>query len=137
VVFFDPARAAAMAERRKRGGHLVSKHRFIAAQFEAFLDDDLWLRLARHANRMADMLAARLRAINLGPACPVEANLVFVLLPSSTHERLQQAGADYYVVRSDVTDPTIPPRHVLVRLVTSFATTERDIENFVALAKPT
>src|SRR6266700_6733954 len=56
VVFFDPARAAAMAERRKRGGHLVSKHRFIAAQFDAFLADGLWLRLAAHANRMADRL---------------------------------------------------------------------------------
>ena len=58
VVFFDPARGAALAERRKRGGHLLSKHRFIAAQFEAFLDGDLWLDLARHANGMADRLAA-------------------------------------------------------------------------------
>src|SRR5262249_57412949 len=54
VVFFDPARADAMGERRKRGGHLVSKHRFIAAQFEAFLANDQWLKLAAHANRMAD-----------------------------------------------------------------------------------
>ena len=60
VVFFDPARAAAMAERRKRGGQLVSKHRFIAAQFEAFLADGLWLKLAAHANRMTDRLAAHL-----------------------------------------------------------------------------
>ena len=60
VVFFDPARAAMMAERRKRAGHLVSKHRFIAAQFEAFLTDGLWLDLASHANRMADRLAATL-----------------------------------------------------------------------------
>ncbi len=43
VVFFDPALAAGMAERRKRGAHLVSKHRFIAAQFEAFFAGDLWL----------------------------------------------------------------------------------------------
>ena len=46
-------------ERRKRGGHLVSKHRFIAAQIEAYLADDLWLRLARHANAMADRLRER------------------------------------------------------------------------------
>ena len=53
VVFFDSARAASMPERRKRGGHLLSKHRFLAVQMEAFLTDDLWLTLARHANDMA------------------------------------------------------------------------------------
>jgi threonine aldolase len=136
VVFFDPARAAAMAERRKRGGHLLSKHRFIAAQFEAFLADGLWLGLARHANHMADRLAAELAGIDLRPAWPVEANLLFVLLPQSMHERLEAAGAHYYVIRTDRTDPgTVPPGHVLARLVTSFDTTSRDIEKFVALAK--
>src|SRR5947207_7226660 len=60
IVFFDPARGAGMQDRRKRGGHLVSKHRFIAAQMEAFLAGDLWLDLARHANAMADRLSAGL-----------------------------------------------------------------------------
>ena len=54
VVFFDPAKAEGMQSRRKRGAQLVSKHRFIAAQFEAYLRDDLWLALARHANAAAD-----------------------------------------------------------------------------------
>src|SRR5262249_53206215 len=62
VVIFDPARADAMADRRKRGGHLVSKHRFLAAQFDAFLADGYWLRMARHANPMSDRLAGQLRA---------------------------------------------------------------------------
>ena len=62
VLFFDPARAGGMSERRKRGGHLVSKHRFVAAQMEAYLADDLWLKLARHANAMADRLGAALAA---------------------------------------------------------------------------
>ena len=81
VVFFDAARGANMAERRKRGGHLVSKHRFIAAQIEAYLAGDLWLKLARHANAMADRLAAGLAAAGLHPVWPVEANEVFVALP--------------------------------------------------------
>jgi threonine aldolase len=138
VVFFDPARAAAMAERRKRGGQLVSKHRFIAAQFEAFLADGLWLKLAAHANRMTDRLAAHLTGIGLAPLLPVEANMLFVLLPQGLHERLQKAGAHYYVIHTDRTDPTtVPAGHVLVRLVTSFSTSEADIEKFIALAKPT
>jgi threonine aldolase len=136
IVFFDPARAAAMAERRKRGGHLLSKHRFVAAQFEAFLAEDLWLYLARQANRMADRLAAELNRIDLRPVWPVEANMLFVLLPQHMHQRLETAGAHYYVSGSDRADPdTIPPHHVLARLVTSFATTNGDIEKFVALAK--
>ena len=89
VVFFDPARGADMQSRRKRGGHLVSKHRFIAAQMEAYLADGLWLRLARHANDMADRLAAGLAAAGLAPVWPVEANEVFVALPSR-HRRAAQ-----------------------------------------------
>jgi threonine aldolase len=136
VVFFDPARAAAFAERRKRGGHLLSKHRFVAAQFAAFLKDDLWLTLARHANRMADRLAAELKAIRLAPIWPVEANLVFVMLPQHVHARLQAAGAHYYVIHTDRTAPeNVAPHHVLVRLVTSFATTEDHIDDFISLAK--
>jgi threonine aldolase len=133
------AMAAGMAERRKRGAHLVSKHRFIAAQFEAFFSGDLWLDLARHANRMADRLAAAVEALDLAPVWPVEANLVFVRLPQGLHRHLQAAGAQYYAFHSD----SLPARaktpgdHVLARLVTSFATTESDIETFVAHAKQT
>src|SRR6266852_2582691 len=138
VVFFDPARSDAMAERRKRGGHLVSKHRFIAAQFEAFLANDQWLKLAAHANRMADRLATHLASVKLPPIWPVEANIVFVRLSQALHERLQAAGAHYYVIHTDRTDPaTVPPAYVLVRLVTSFATTESSIDNFVSLVKST
>jgi len=138
VVFFDPSRAAAMAERRKRGGHLVSKHRFLAAQFEAFLADDLWLRLAGHANRMADRMAAHLKSVGLAPVWPVEANILFVLLPVALHERLQAAGAHYYVIHTELTDPTaVPAGHVLVRLVTSFATTEDSVDRLISHLKPT
>src|SRR5262249_30814498 len=82
VVFFDRALAANMAERRKRAGHLLSKHRFLALQFQAFLKDDCWLRLARHANAMADRLATGLAAVGRSPVWPVEANLVFIAVPN-------------------------------------------------------
>jgi threonine aldolase len=138
IVVFDPARAGAMAERRKRGGHLFSKHRFVAAQFDAFLTDDLWLRLAAHAHRMADRLVAALANVSLKPLWPVEANIVFVLLPQAVHKRLQAAGARYYVVHTDRTDPAhVPPGFVLIRLVTSFATTESSVDNFASLVKLT
>jgi threonine aldolase len=133
VVIFDPARAAFFGERRKRAGHLLSKHRFIAAQFAAYLKGDLWLTLARHANAMADLLAEKLAAIGLSPLWPVEANLIFLELPRALDVKLKAAGANYYVRTSE--SLTIGPDNVLVRLVTSFATEPAEIDRFVALCK--
>jgi threonine aldolase len=137
VVFFDPARAADMSERRKRGGHLVSKHRFLAAQIEAYLADDLWLRLARHANAMADQLAAGLAAGGLTPVWPVEANEVFVALPPQIDARLRAAGATYYPWTANASSNGVGSGGdgMLVRLVTSFATTAHEVERFVATAR--
>jgi threonine aldolase len=128
VVVFDPARAAFLGERRKRAGHLLSKHRFIAAQMAAYLAEDCWLALARHANAMADRLAQRLAALGLPPVWPVEANLVFVKLPRTLDARLKAVGAAYYVRHNG--SVAVGPDEVLVRLVTSFATQEDDIERF-------
>jgi threonine aldolase len=137
AVFFDPARAANMPERRKRGGHLLSKHRFVAAQFEAYLADGLWLKLARHANAMADRLAAGLTAAGLVPVWPVEANEVFVAIPSRIDARLKAAGASYYPWTTNSLPPNLALTRegVLVRLVTSFATTADEVDRFVAMVR--
>ena len=132
VVFFDPTRAIFMAERRKRAGHLLSKHRFLAAQFAAMLADDRWLALARHANLMADQLSAKLGAVGLAPLWPVEANLVFVVMPRALDARLKAAGARYYLRTN--TSLKLDPDQILARLVTSFATKEEEIERFRAIA---
>jgi threonine aldolase len=133
VIVFDPSRAAFFGERRKRAGHLLSKHRFLAVQMAAYLAQDRWLTLARHANAMADLLARRLAAIGLPPLWPVEANLVFVRLPRALDARLKAAGAAYYVRPSE--SLALGADEVLVRLVTSFATTDDDIERFVNLCE--
>jgi threonine aldolase len=133
VVIFDPARAAFMGERRKRAGHLLSKHRFIAAQFLAYLADDRWLALARHANAMADRLAEKLASVGLTPVWLVEANLIFVVLPRALDTKLKAAGANYYVRSSASLD--VGTDNILVRLVTSFATEDEDIDRFVNLCK--
>jgi threonine aldolase len=133
ALFFDPARAAGMAERRKRGGHLLSKHRFIAAQLEAYLTNNLWLTLARHANSMADLLASRLAAAGWRPVWRVEANEVFVKLSRDLDGRLRQAGASYHPWTTDSLPAGIgiAADEVLVRLVTSFATRPEQVEEFV------
>jgi threonine aldolase len=133
VVIFDTARAAFFGERRKRAGHLLSKHRFIAAQFLAYLEGDRWLTLARHSNAMADRLADKLSAVGLQPIFAVEANLIFLVIPRALDAKLKAAGANYYVRTSESLDVGV--ENVLVRLVTSFSTETDDIERFVGLCK--
>ena len=132
VVVFDRALARGIEERRKRAGHLMSKHRFVAAQLEAYLADDLWLDLARHANGMADRLAAALADTGLAPVWPVEANEIFVVLPRRLDQRLRAAGARYCDWVAKHLPIPVGDDAVLVRLVASFATTGADVERFMA-----
>src|SRR5690606_32117786 len=127
-------RAAGMASRRKRGGQLFSKHRFFAAQFDAYLKDGLWLRLARKANDAATKLANGLNAIGLPSVWPVEANEIFVQLPPETDARLKRAGASYVTWPAEFLPKGTAkmPHGKLFRLVTSFATSDADIEAFLA-----
>ena len=91
VVFFDPKLAADFKFYRKQGMQLASKMRFLSAQFEALLKDNLWLRNAQHANRMAQVLKRELSKIpQLKLAYKVEANGVFVKVPPA---RLPRYGS--------------------------------------------
>ena len=100
-------------------------------QFSAYLAEGRWLALARHANAMADRLAQQLTAVGLEPVWPVEANLVFVVLPRVLDARLKAAGANYYERSGEKLD--VASDQVLVRLVTSFSTQDEDIQRFVGL----
>ena len=133
VIFFDPKRGAEMQSRRKRGGALASKHRFIAAQIEAYLEGDLWLKLARHANTMADALAEGLTAAGCKPVWPVEANEVFAPITVEADKRLKAAGAMYYPWPGNGLN--VDPDKILVRLVTSFQTTQADVDRFLAIVR--
>ena len=101
---------------------------------DAYLADGRWLALARHANDMADRLAAGLARAGLGPVWPVEANEVFVALPSRIDARLKAAGASYYPWSSDGVPSGVAPDATLVRLVTSFATRADEVGRFVGIA---
>ncbi|MEM1389194.1 MAG: beta-eliminating lyase-related protein, partial [Pseudomonadota bacterium] len=86
VVMFDPAKAWEFELRRKRGGHLFSKHRYLSAQMEAYLTDDLWLEMAGQANAMGSALAEGLGASNVAHLLhPADANMIFVSLPAGRH----------------------------------------------------
>ena len=85
LVFFDPAKAKEAPYLRKRAGQLFSKSRFIAAQFDAYFRDGLWLELARHANAMADRLRQGIAATpRAREAWSTEGNEVFAVLLAPT-----------------------------------------------------
>ena len=96
AVIFNPATAWEFELRRKRAAHLFSKHRYLSAQMNAYLTDDLWLDMARAANAKAARLANGVRAAGITPKYEVPANMMFVDLPNATHERLRAAGAMYH-----------------------------------------
>ena len=136
IVLFDRALADDVMFRRKRGGHLISKSRFVAAQFDAYLRDGLWLTLARHANGMARRLGEGIaHSSSARLAYPVEANEVFAILPRPVHESLQAAGAYYYEWpgAGPSGERAVGPDEILIRLVTSFETPESDVDDFLQL----
>ena len=138
VVFFDRDRAADFLYLRKRGGHTVSKGRFIGAQMLAWLDDDHWLNLARHANAQAKRLADGLQTIS-GARLPwqPQVNEVFAILPQAADKALRAAGAQYYDWggRGLEGGNMLKPDEVFLRMVTSFATAPDDADRFVAIAR--
>jgi threonine aldolase len=137
IVVFDPALAETLGYRRKRGGHLLSKGRLLSAQLEGYFENDHWLANARHANAMAARLSQGLSAIaGVRLAWRTEANEVFAIIPRTLDAKLKGAGANYHPW-SELSLPEgerVEPDEVLVRLVTAFATTEGEIERFLAAA---
>ena len=133
VVLFDPGLAEALRYRRMRGGHLVSKGRFIAAQLEAYLKDDLWLLLARRANAMARRLADGIEGSSAARlAFPVPANEVFAILPRDADARLKEAGALYHEWIWDK-PADMGENEIMIRLVTAFATEQDEVDRFLNL----
>lgn len=127
LVVFDRSIAAELEFRRKRAGHLWSKMRFLSAQLEAYLSNDLWLVNARHANAMATRLADGLAALSdIRLVQRVEANELFLSMPSERIGRLRASGYHFYdwPAPAGITDPVI-------RLVTAFDTQPSDVDALV------
>jgi threonine aldolase len=128
IVFFNPALAADLKYIRKQGMQLASKMRFISAQFGALLSNDLWRRNAEHANQMAARLA---QAIEKIPAIritrKVDANGVFAIVPGECVLILLKEY--FFYIWNEATSE--------VRWMTSFDTTEEDIEKFAELLRKT
>ncbi|WP_086995178.1 threonine aldolase family protein [Rhizobium sullae] len=133
IVFFNPDQAREMPFIRKRAAQLFSKSRFIAAQFDAYFENDLWLDLARHANRMADGLRVGIGASNSARlAWPTATNEVFAVVTKAAAKIAEGRGAKFYEWPVPAATPElVGGNETLIRLVTSFATTEADVDGFL------
>lgn len=130
AVILNPELDVELKYRRKQMGQLCSKMRFMAVQFEAYLKGDLWRRNAEHSNRMAQLLYKELQSMpQVRVMYPVQVNSVFVELPRSVWQSLQQEYFFYDWAES--ADQTGTPKDV-VRWMCSFDTTEEDIQGFLA-----
>jgi threonine aldolase len=122
IVVFSPGIAEGVAVQLRRAGQVWSKMRFASAQLIAYIEDDLWLEMARSSNAMAARIAARLRDIRAARLlAPVEANEIFLELPSTTMDALEADGFQFYRRSGS-----------LARFVCRFDTTEAEAEALVA-----
>jgi threonine aldolase len=122
VIFFNGELGKDFLFRRKQGMQLASKMRYISAQLDALLTGDLWLRNARHANRMAKLLEKELRTIpGIEIAYKVEANGVFARIPAHAISEIQKR---YFFYMWDAAES-------MVRWMCSWDTTKEDVKQFV------
>ena len=124
VVFFKPELVGNFPYLHKRSGQLLSKMRFVSAQLEAYISNDVWLRNARNANAMAKLLSKGLAQFpDIKLAYTTQSNEVFVHLPSSTINLLNAKG---YNVSEDELDGKS------VRFVTAWNTVSDDIDKLIS-----
>jgi threonine aldolase len=134
IVAFRPGLFPDMEQRRQRAGHVFSKARFAAAQFEAYLTDGAWLRWAGHANAMSERLRVGLRRSNRARlGWESEANEVFAVVPVGVLAAMRAAGGAMHEWPAETMAGPLGEGEVLVRMVTSWATSEAEVEGFLGL----
>ncbi len=129
IIFFKKDLVGNVAFLMKRAGHLLSKMRFVSAQLDAYITNDVWLKNAKHANKMGKRLSEGLNThsdINL--SYPTEANEIFATFPRNKIDNLNSEG---YTINEDEWDGKA------VRLVTAWNTNDNDVDEFLGILNNT
>ena len=123
IIFFKPELVGNISFLMKRAGHLLSKMRFVSAQLDAYISNDVWLKNAKQANKMGKKLSDGLVKHNsIKLAYPTQANEVFAKFPREMIEHLNSLG---YKMNEDELDGQA------VRLVAAWNTLNSDVESFL------
>lgn len=126
VITFRPELAGNMKYIRKQSTQLYSKMRFCSAQFQAYLENDLWLQNARHANKMAQMLRSELEKVSsIQFTQPTDGNILLLKMEPDMIEKLLQKH--FFYIWDEMTHE--------IRLVTSWDTTEEDVQALISDVK--
>jgi len=127
VIIFDQDLAVEFGRQRMRGGHLLSKMRYLSIQLKSYIEDGLWLTLAGRANKAAQQIASGLSTIPAVDIChPVEVNAIFVRFPEQMIEGLTEEGFLFHRWSTQAG---------MVRLMCSYAITDDDVEKFLKAAR--
>ncbi len=128
VIVFDTGRFPDIATLRQRAGQGLSKQRFIAGQYLGYFADGGWLLTAAHANAMAARLATGLRRSNrIRFDWDSTANELFPVIGNDMAEQLRAGGARFHTWQQ------LPDNEQRIRLVTSWSTTEADVDALLGL----
>ncbi|MGY6276671.1 threonine aldolase family protein [Methylomonas sp. MgM2] len=135
LVYMHPEMARDLPFIRKRAAQLFSKTRFIACQFDEYLKNSLWLELATHANQMGQRLQRGIKdSEHARLAWHAETNEIFCIMDKCRADWLRQQGAVFYNWNPPhAKQEILGENEVLVRLVTSFATEEKQVDRFLGL----
>ena len=129
IIFFKKDLVGNVAFLMKRAGHLLSKMRFVSAQLDAYISNDVWIKNARHANKMGKKLSDGLiRHPDINLSFPTEANEVFATFPKNKIEHLNSEG---YTINEDEWDGKA------VRLVAAWNTKDNDVDEFLNILNKT
>ncbi|MCA0963759.1 threonine aldolase family protein [Salipiger bermudensis] len=134
VLIFDSEKAEEFEYRRKRGSLLFSKHRYLAAQMDAYLSDDLWHDLAGRANARCDQLVQGLQGAGLRVLNETHGNMVFFEMSRGAHKAVMAQGADYHLFDT----PEGPDDETAVaRLVCDWSLSPEQVAQFLDLVRAT
>ena len=126
IVSLNKEKSKSFKFHRKQGMQLLSKMRFISAQFIAYIEEDLWKTNASHANNMGKYFADELSQFSeVKLQSQAKTNMIFVYMEKDLIEALQE-DFDFYVLDEE---------EGLVRLVTSFDTSKEDVDKFIDAVK--
>jgi threonine aldolase len=132
VVLFDPAKGRELELRRKRGGHLFSKHRYLSSQMRAYCEGDLWLQMAEAANaRMAQLVQGLARVPGARLGHPAAGNLAFIEVPRAAHRRAFAAGAQYYLFSDAPLDSGDDDAPLPCRIVCDWAKPADEVDRLI------
>ncbi len=126
IIFFNPVLAKEAKNKIKQTGHVISKTRFISAQFNAWFKDDLWIKLARSANKNAKYLRNQLSLFkNFKLLHPTEGNEVFLKITKKNYDQILNLNIIPNLWSK------VNNEEVVIRFVTSFETETSEIKELI------